>query len=57
MNPGTLVANPEDHVMARADHGPLLRDTARVVETLRQPEQTYVSSWSHAVYGRKAYLE
>lgn len=38
---------------AAAELGPLLRDTARVVETLCQPEQTYVCMWSHGRYARK----
>jgi hypothetical protein len=31
-----------------AELGILLRDTTRVVEAICQPEQTYVSLWSHA---------
>jgi ATP adenylyltransferase len=55
MNLGTLIVGPREHVVAAADLddraaaelGPLLRDTARVVEALCQPEQTYVCLWSH----------
>jgi len=55
MNLGTLIVGPRDHVVAvrdlddgaAAELGPLLRDTARVVETMCQPEQTYVGLWSH----------
>jgi ATP adenylyltransferase len=61
MNLGTLIVGPREHVVALADLGdeaaaelgPLLRDTARVVEALCQPEQTYVSLWSHGASGRK----
>jgi diadenosine tetraphosphate (Ap4A) HIT family hydrolase len=61
MNLGTLVVSPKEHVVAVADLddaavaelGPVLRDTARVVEALSRPEQTYVSSWSHGVSARK----
>ncbi|MFI2207793.1 hypothetical protein ACH47Z_45630 [Streptomyces sp. NPDC020192] len=38
---------------AAAELGPLLRDTARVVETLCRPEQTYVCMWSHGRDARK----
>ncbi|MEU8952763.1 hypothetical protein AB0C93_00510 [Streptomyces sp. NPDC048518] len=38
---------------AAAELGPLLRDTARVVETLCRPEQTYVCTWSHGRDARK----
>jgi ATP adenylyltransferase len=38
---------------AAAEFGPVLRDTARVVEELCRPEQTYVSSWSHGASARK----
>jgi len=61
MNLGTLIVGPREHVVALADLddaataelGPVLRDTARVVEQLCQPEQTYVSLWSHGASGRK----
>ncbi|TDD59381.1 hypothetical protein E1263_15165 [Kribbella antibiotica] len=61
MNLGTLVLSPRDHVVAVADLtieaadelGPLLRRTAQVVESILDPEQTYVSSWAHGEYGRK----
>jgi ATP adenylyltransferase len=61
MNLGTLIVGPRDHVVAVADLddsaaaelGPLLRDTARVVEALCQPEQTYVCMWSHGASARK----
>ena len=61
MNLGTLVVGPKDHVVAMADLddraaaelGALLRDTARVVEALCRPEQTYVSLWSHGPGTRK----
>jgi diadenosine tetraphosphate (Ap4A) HIT family hydrolase len=55
MNLGTLIVSPRDHIVALADLddkavaelGPVLRDTARVVEALCHPEQTYVCLWSH----------
>jgi ATP adenylyltransferase len=61
MNLGTLVLSPRDHVTAIADLtteaaselGPLLRRTAQVVESILEPEQTYVSSWAHGEHGRK----
>ena len=61
MNLGTLVVGPRQHVVAvcdldetaAAELGPVLRDTARVVEALCQPEQTYVSLWSHGAGTRK----
>ena len=61
MNLGTLVLSPRDHVVAVADLtveaadelGPLLRRTAKVVESILEPEQTYVSSWAHGEQGRK----
>jgi diadenosine tetraphosphate (Ap4A) HIT family hydrolase len=61
MNLGTLVVGPREHIVAVADLGdtavaelgPVLRDTARVVEALCQPEQTYVSLWSHGAAVRK----
>ncbi|WP_407562879.1 hypothetical protein [Streptomyces sp. 184] len=61
MNLGTLIVGPREHVVAvaelddtaAAELGPLLRDTARVVETLCRPEQTYVCTWSHGREARK----
>ncbi|WP_345656874.1 HIT family protein [Streptomyces siamensis] len=61
MNIGTLIVGPRDHIVAiaelddtaAAELGPLLRDTARVVETLCRPEQTYVCMWSHGRNARK----
>jgi ATP adenylyltransferase len=61
MNLGTLIVAPRDHIVAVADLGdaaarelgPLLRSAARVVETLREPEQTYVCLWSHGADVRK----
>jgi ATP adenylyltransferase len=61
MNLGTLIVSPKEHVVAVADlddaavaeFGPVLRDTARVVEALCRPEQTYVSLWSHGASARK----
>jgi len=61
MNLGTLIVGPREHIVAVADLddgataelGPVLRDTARVVEALCQPEQTYVSLWSHGAAARK----
>lgn len=61
MNLGTLIVGPREHVVAVCDLddtavaelGPVLRDTARVVEALCQPEQTYVSLWSHGAGTRK----
>jgi diadenosine tetraphosphate (Ap4A) HIT family hydrolase len=61
MNLGTLVVGPREHVVAVSDLddtavaelGPVLRDTARVVEALCRPEQTYVSLWSHGAGTRK----
>jgi ATP adenylyltransferase len=61
MNLGTLIVSPREHVVAvsdlggraAAELGPLLRDTAQVVERLCQPEQTYVCSWSHGASARK----
>ena len=61
MNLGTLVVSPRSHVVAvgdlgdgaTAELGPVLRDTARVVEELCRPEQTYVCLWSHGPGARK----
>ncbi|MER5262353.1 hypothetical protein ABTZ99_09765 [Actinosynnema sp. NPDC002837] len=61
MNLGTLIVGPREHVVAVADlddeavaeMGPLLRDTARVVEAVRRPEQTYVCLWSHGPAARR----
>ncbi|OIK01041.1 hypothetical protein BIV23_26795 [Streptomyces monashensis] len=61
MNLGTLIVGPREHVVAiaelddaaAAELGPLLRDTARVVESLCRPEQTYVCMWSHGRDARK----
>ena len=61
MNLGTLIVGPREHIVAVADLGdtavaelgPVLRDTARVVEALCQPEQTYMSLWSHGDAARK----
>lgn len=61
MNLGTLIAGPRQHIVAMADLdetavlelGPVLRDSARVVEALCQPEQTYVDLWSHGAEARK----
>jgi ATP adenylyltransferase len=55
LNLGTLIVAPRDHIVAMADLdddaaaelGPLLRATARVVEVICEPEQTYVCVWSH----------
>jgi diadenosine tetraphosphate (Ap4A) HIT family hydrolase len=51
-----MIVKPERHVVHVADiddHeaaelGPLLRTTARVATTLTNPEQVYVTLWSHA---------
>jgi len=61
MNLGTLIVAPREHIVAVADLGeaaalglgPVLRATARVVETLCDPEQTYVCLWSHGADARK----
>jgi diadenosine tetraphosphate (Ap4A) HIT family hydrolase len=53
---GTLIVKPKRHVVHVADLsddeaaelGPLLRDAARVSTALTDPEQVYVSLWSHA---------
>ena len=55
MNLGTLIVGSREHIVAVADLddtaaaelGPVLRGTARVVEALCRPEQTYVCLWSH----------
>ena len=61
MNLGTLIVGPRRHIVAVADLddmavvelGPVLRDTARVVEAICHPEQTYVCLWSHGRGVRK----
>jgi ATP adenylyltransferase len=61
MNLGTLIAGPREHIVAVADLDetavlelePVLRDAARVVEALCQPEQTYACLWSHGAEARK----
>jgi len=61
MNLGTLIVSPRDHIVAvsdlsseaAAELGPLLRATARVVETICHPEQTYVCLWSHGERARR----
>lgn len=61
LNLGTLVIVPRDHVVmisdldepCAAELGVLIRDTARVVETICRPEQTYVCMWSHGRSERK----
>jgi diadenosine tetraphosphate (Ap4A) HIT family hydrolase len=61
MNLGTLIVSPRGHIVAFADLndgaiaelGAVLRDTARVVETLCRPEQTYVCLWSYGGNARK----
>ncbi|HEU5478161.1 MAG TPA: hypothetical protein VFU64_10110 [Gaiellaceae bacterium] len=53
---GTLIVRPKRHVVHVADLdadeaaelGPVLRQTAAVVSELVQPEQVYVTLWSHA---------
>lgn len=53
---GTLVVKPERHVVHLGDLdsdeaaalGPLLHRVARVVTQLTDPDQVYVSLWSHA---------
>jgi hypothetical protein len=40
-------------VEASDELGPLLRRTAQVVDSILEPEQTYVSSWAHGEDGRK----
>jgi diadenosine tetraphosphate (Ap4A) HIT family hydrolase len=60
-NLGTLIIGPREHVVAVADLGdeavvemdPLLRDTARVVEAVCRPEQTYVCLWPHGPAARR----
>jgi len=52
---GTLIVKPRRHVLYVADLtdeeaeelGPLLRQTAKVVEHLTEAEQVYVTLWSH----------
>jgi ATP adenylyltransferase len=61
MNLGTLIVGPREHIeavadlgdIAAAELGPVLRGTARVVEALCRPEQTYVCLWSHGAGVRK----
>ena len=61
LNLGTLIVGPREHVTAVADLddraaaelGPVLRDTARVVEAICRPEQTYTCLWSHGPGTRK----
>jgi len=51
-----MIVKPERHVVHVADLtddeaaelGPLLRDAARVATAIIQPEQVYVTLWSHA---------
>ncbi|MGZ4678442.1 MAG: HIT family protein [Acidimicrobiia bacterium] len=53
---GTLLVKPRRHVTTvgelsaaeSAELGPLLTQTAAVVDTLVSPEQVYVGLWSHA---------
>ena len=53
---GTLIVKPKRHVVHVADLteeeavelGPLLRRTAALVTQLIEPEQVYVTLWSHA---------
>jgi len=53
---GTLIVKPERHVLHVADltdneaetMGPLLRQAASVVTELCDPDQVYISLWSHA---------
>ncbi len=53
---GTLIVKPERHVVHVADltdqeaatMGPVLRETAKVVTELCDPEQVYIALWSHA---------
>ena len=53
---GTLIVKPKRHVIHVADLtaeeaaelGPLLRQTSALVTELVQPEQVYVTLWSHA---------
>jgi ATP adenylyltransferase len=61
LNLGTLVVAPREHIVSIADLddaaagqlGPLLRQAARAVEDLCQPEQVYVCLWSHGAAERK----
>lgn len=61
INLGTVVLSPRQHIVAVADLsdqaveelGPLLKQTAQVVEAILKPEQTYVASWAHGHEGRK----
>jgi diadenosine tetraphosphate (Ap4A) HIT family hydrolase len=53
---GTLVVKPRRHVLhvselgeeEAAELGPLLKQTAAIVEALTRPDQVYVCLWSHA---------
>jgi diadenosine tetraphosphate (Ap4A) HIT family hydrolase len=53
---GTLLVKPKRHVTRAAElttdeaqeQGPLLRRCATVVDSLLEPEQTYICLWSHA---------
>jgi diadenosine tetraphosphate (Ap4A) HIT family hydrolase len=53
---GTLIVKPKRHVIhvaglyaeEAAELGPLLQQTSAVVTELVQPEQVYVTLWSHA---------
>jgi diadenosine tetraphosphate (Ap4A) HIT family hydrolase len=53
---GTLIVKPKRHVVHVADLepveaaelGPLLQQTTAVVTALAQPDQVYVTLWSHA---------
>jgi diadenosine tetraphosphate (Ap4A) HIT family hydrolase len=61
MSLGTLAVSPREHVTAvaelddgaAAELGAVLRASARVVEQICQPEQTYVCLWSHGPGVRK----
>lgn len=59
VNLDTFFAGPREAIVAGLDGnammelGAVLRDAARVVEELCQPEQTYVCLWSHGAEARK----